>query len=121
MFHIYPSSLYHQICSKITLKKMSSLRKEEIVLCFFDVWAFRKLVCHFQFHVDASNYSENIFIVQLSSPFFPIIFGCPGSSLLHRLFSSCRERGLLLAAVRRLLTAGASLAKEHRLSSAQLQ
>ena len=27
--------------------------------------------------------------------FFLIIYGCAGSSFLHRLFSSCEERGLL--------------------------
>ena len=41
------------------------------------------------------------------------IFGCVGSSLLHRLFSSCGEWELLFVAVRGLLTAGASLVAEH--------
>ena len=43
------------------------------------------------------------------------IFGCVGPSLLHGLFSSCGERGLLSVAVGRLLIAVASLAVEHGL------
>ena len=46
----------------------------------------------------------------LNSYFFS--FGRAGSSLLHGLFSSCAEWGLSLAAVLRLLAAGASLV-EH--------
>ena len=45
------------------------------------------------------------------------IFGCAGSSLLCRFFSSCSEPGLLFLVVCRLLTLVASLV-EHRLSSA---
>ena len=45
-----------------------------------------------------------------------LISGCAGSSLLHRLFSSCGEQGLLSVAVgRRLLIGVASLVVEHRL------
>ena len=43
------------------------------------------------------------------------MFGCAGSSLLHRLFSSCEEQGLFFVAVRRLLTTVASVVAEHRL------
>ena len=43
------------------------------------------------------------------------IFGCVGSSLLHRAFSSCGEQGLLLVVVCRLLIAVASLVAEHGL------
>ena len=35
------------------------------------------------------------FTVQLSQPYVPTGFGCAGSLLLCRLFSSCREGGLL--------------------------
>ena len=37
------------------------------------------------------------------------IFGCAGSPLLHKLFSSCGEQGLLSSVVRGLLIAAASL------------
>ena len=39
-------------------------------------------------------------------------FGCAGSSLLRRLFSSCDERGLLFIAACGLLIAVASLVSE---------
>ena len=42
------------------------------------------------------------------------IYGCAGSSLLHRFFSSCGEPGLLLIAVHKLLIAVVSPG-EHRL------
>ena len=42
-------------------------------------------------------------------------FACAGSSLLHRLFSSYREWGLLCVAVCALLVAEASLVAEHGL------
>ena len=45
------------------------------------------------------------------------ISGCAGSLLLHRLSSSCGERGLLSSAVHRLLIAVASLVAEHGLWS----
>ena len=38
------------------------------------------------------------------------IFGCAGSSLLHGLFSSCSEQGLIVIAVDKLLIVVASLA-----------
>ena len=38
------------------------------------------------------------------------MFGCAGSSLLHRLFAGCEEQGPFFVAVCRLLTAAASLA-----------
>ena len=41
------------------------------------------------------------------------IFGCAGSSLLHRLFSSCGEQGLLCSAARRLPMALISLGVER--------
>ena len=44
------------------------------------------------------------------------LFGCPGSSLLPRLFSSCGKGGCTLVAVSRLLIAVASLVAEHELS-----
>ena len=44
-----------------------------------------------------------------------IYFCCARSPCCPRAFSSCGEQGLLLAAVHRLLTAGASLGAEHRL------
>ena len=44
--------------------------------------------------------------------FFFFSFGCNGSSLLHGLFSSCGERGLLFFAIHRLLIVVASLV-EH--------
>ena len=47
---------------------------------------------------------------------YSFIYGCAGSSLLHRFFSSCGEPGLLFIAVHRLLIAVASLV-EHRLST----
>ena len=43
------------------------------------------------------------------------IFGCVGSSVRARAFSSCGKRGLLFIAVRRLLIVVASLVAEHRL------
>ena len=53
----------------------------------------------------------------LGSFFFLIffIYGRAGPSLLHGLFSSFGERGLLFVAVCRLLIALASLVTEHRL------
>ena len=42
-----------------------------------------------------------------------LIFGCTGSSLLHRLFSSCGERGYSLVAVHGLLIVVAFLAAEQ--------
>ena len=51
---------------------------------------------------------------QLLFIFYLFIFGCVGSSLLRAGFLfSCSERGLLFVAVRRLLTAVASLVVEH--------
>ena len=44
--------------------------------------------------------------------FFFFSFGCNGSSLLHGLFSSCGERGLLFFATHRLLIVEASFV-EH--------
>ena len=44
-----------------------------------------------------------------------IYFGCAGSSLLRRLFSSCREWGYSLVAVHGLLTAVTSLVAGHGL------
>ena len=43
------------------------------------------------------------------------IYGCAGSSLLYRLFSSCVNRGYFVLAVLRLLILMASLVAEHRL------
>ena len=43
---------------------------------------------------------------------FFFFFGCAGSSLLRRLFSSCDERGLLFIAACGLLIAVASLVSE---------
>ena len=51
----------------------------------------------------------NLFIFNLS------IFGCVGSSLRARAFSSCGERGLLFVVVHGLLIAVASLVAEHGL------
>ena len=48
--------------------------------------------------------------------FYVFIYGYAGSSLPHRLFSSC---GYSLVPVQGLLTAGASLAAEHRLEGTQ--
>ena len=45
------------------------------------------------------------------------VFGCAGSSLLGRLFSSCSERELLFSCVRGLLMAVAALAVEHGLQA----
>ena len=44
-------------------------------------------------------------------------FGCPGSSLLWGLFSSCSEQGYSLVMVHRLLAVVASLVEEHRLNN----
>ena len=41
------------------------------------------------------------------------IFACTGSSLLHGLFSGCREQGLLVCGVFGLLTSVASPVVEH--------
>ena len=50
--------------------------------------------------------------------FFSVfIFGCAGSSLLIRLFSSCGEQGLLFIVVPGLLSFRSSGSREHRLSS----
>ena len=43
------------------------------------------------------------------------IFGCAGSLLQCRLFSSCGERGLLFIAIRDFLIVVTSLVVEHRL------
>ena len=45
-------------------------------------------------------------------------FGCAVSSLLHGLFPSCSEQGLLLAWCRGLLTTVASPAVEHGIQGA---
>ena len=47
--------------------------------------------------------------------FILFIFGCVGSLLCARAFSSCGERGLLFVAVHRLLIVVASLVVEHGL------
>ena len=47
------------------------------------------------------------------------IFGCAGSLLLCRLFSSCGEQGLLFTATRDFLIVVTSLAVEHRLRQSQ--
>ena len=47
--------------------------------------------------------------------FLKLIFGCAGSSLLHRLLCSCGERGLLFIALHELLTEVAPFGVEHRL------
>ena len=57
---------------------------------------------------------------KFSACVFPFLFqlfasGCARSPCCPRAFSRCGEQGLLLAAVHRLLTAGASLGAEHRL------
>ena len=60
---------------------------------------------------------KNLFLAALGLFFFKnylFTLGCAGSSLLHRLSSSCDEWGLLIAVVHRLLTAVASLVR-HRL------
>ena len=44
-----------------------------------------------------------------------ICFGCAGSFLLHGLFSTCSEWGLLFVLVQGLLIAVASLVAQHRL------
>ena len=48
---------------------------------------------------------------------YSFIFGCAGSSLLHRLFSSCSEWGLLFVEVCGLLIVVASLVADHGLQS----
>ena len=60
---------------------------------------------------DRTVCSKNFFF------FLNFIFGCVGSSLLTRAFSSCGEQGLLFVAVRGLLTAVASLVVEHGLQA----
>ena len=52
-------------------------------------------------------------------PIYLFIFGYAVSLLLRRLFSSCNERGLLLAVVFGLLIAVASLVAEHGLQGAR--
>ena len=47
--------------------------------------------------------------------YFLFIFGCVGTSLLPRAFSSCGERGLLFVAVHWLLIAVASFVADHGL------
>ena len=47
--------------------------------------------------------------------FYLFIFGCAGSLLLLRLFSSCDKWGLLFVTVLRLLIVVASLVAEHGL------
>ena len=49
------------------------------------------------------------------------IFGCVGSSVRARAFSSCGKQGLLFVAVHGLLMAVASLVAEHRLQARGLQ
>ena len=49
------------------------------------------------------------------------IFGCVGCSWVRRLFSSCREQGLLFIAVHGLLIVVASLVAEHECQGAQVQ
>ena len=49
---------------------------------------------------------------------FRTIFDCAGSSLLHWLFSSCGERGLLLVSVLGLLIAVTSLVVDGGLQGA---
>ena len=52
---------------------------------------------------------------------FLIIFGYAGSLLLHGVFSSCCEWGLLFIALLRLLIAVASFVAESRLVGMELQ
>ena len=64
------------------------------------------------------NLGDAFFFFFLGDAFFKkyhlFIYGCAGSSLLHHLLSS-GKRGLLLIAVRGLLSGVASLVAEHRL------
>ena len=73
-------------------------------------------------HLCSGFYFFNFFIIILKIYlFYLFIFGCVGSSLLRRAFSSCGERGLLFVAVRGLLIASASLVVEHGLHVRGLQ
>ena len=49
------------------------------------------------------------------------IFHCAGFLLLHELFSSCNEHGLLLIAMHRFLVAVASFVAKHRLKNTEVQ
>ena len=55
-------------------------------------------------------------------PFFMTLFilGCAGSSLLLRLFSSCREQGVLSSCDRGYLIAVASPVVERRIDGTQV-
>ena len=60
------------------------------------------------------------FIATLFIYFIIFIFGCVGSSVRARAFSSCGKRGPLFMAVRGPLTIAASLVAEHRLQTRRL-
>ena len=65
------------------------------------------------------NFSSRIFFFYNFKNLF--IFGCAGSLLLHGLFSSCSEQGLLFIALHRLLIEVASFVEENRLEGTELQ
>ena len=67
------------------------------------------LTCYVFVCLHSSFFSDKFYFLNF------IFFVCAGSPLLHRPFSSCCKQGYSLAVVRRLLTAVASLAVEHRL------
>ena len=65
-----------------------------------------ELFCHLYFQNQVT-----VFISFLKTCLF--LFGCAGSWFLHPAFSSCDEQGLVVVALRGLLTVGVSLAVEH--------
>ena len=79
-------------------------------------WELTSLPC---FQSQGERCSAFSFEYYISCGFFIIFkmynyFGCAGSLLLHRLFSSHSKRGLLFIALRRLLIAVASFVADHR-------
>ena len=78
---------------------MCQVYLQGIALCKYEhVTCFRSMFLNLTFLFPAEQL-----------PLFFFFFGCAGSSLLHRLFSSCGERGYSLVGVQGFLIVVASL------------
>ena len=65
--------------------------------------------------VETFDHVSYVFNMYFYNCIYIFSFGCAGSSLLCRFFSSCSEPGLLFVIVCGLLTLVASLVAEHSL------
>ena len=120
-------NLYHNIIKKSEEIRIFHYRIDYIkkVFIYTNQKYFSKSSCPFS--LPSLPFLSSVFSwhhYSLGSPlflsfdivYFPLLFffACTGSLLLHRLFSSYREQGLLLSWVWGLLIVVASLVAEHR-------